>query len=371
MFGFQDELTKQIPNKMVVSIIGCNYLHESIINTCLNINEGDYINRFKFNSLLNTDQLIYKKKDKENYSLGLLNLDWIRKCTTTRPATVVLVYDIRNKAEALTWKEYENSIYIDITKIKKMDNYKFVNILILLFSPTSSFSFDNYNEDRERSYNIKKIVDSKNIYCVYGQDGLKNIARKLSSHFLKLTKNYYRTLKKSLKIKKSNSSEVKENIIKYNIKLGVVSQVKNRRRNWKYFEEAYNLLSGIDNKKYYYGSTDTKMNYLELKSVADWLFFKIVHLKSSDLNNNLQYIVNSFGFYIQHYSKVDYYYNSTESGLSPEIDNLIIIEYYWRVLRYEFFAKFLEDNGRSDFYLKNYINFPGFHYLVSFIILIF
>src|SRR4051794_17350215 len=123
MFGNHEELNKQISNYMIINIIGSNYLHENIISTCLDIVDGEYAGRFRVISLTNTDQLIYKKledKEKEN-DYGLLNLDWIKKTTQQRPATVILVYDVRNKAENVTWKEYENSIFLDISKIKKSD----------------------------------------------------------------------------------------------------------------------------------------------------------------------------------------------------------------------------------------------------------
>ena len=78
----------------------------------------------------------------------------------------------------MSWKEFENNIYLDIEKTKKMDNYNFMNILVIINTITTSFSFDNINDEKERSYNIKKILDSKNINYINGVEGLKSIGKK-------------------------------------------------------------------------------------------------------------------------------------------------------------------------------------------------
>ena len=365
MFGSQEELERHIPNQMIINLIGSNHLHESIISSCLDINEGPYIGRIRVVSLLNPDQLSSKSSSPNKDSLGLLNLNWLKKTTSQRPATVILVYDVRNKAENISWKDYENSIYIDINKVKKMDNYNYVNILILLFTNSSSFGFDNFNEDKERSYNIKRAVDNKNIFIINGLEGLKSTCRKLTSHLMNLTITYYRNLKRNLKIKRNNSNETKEKMIKYNLKLGVVSQIKNRKRSTKYFEEAYTLITSLDIKNYFYGSRNYKFNFSEIKAVADWLFYKIFYLKSQDLNTNLQSIVLTFNSHMNNYSKLEFF--NTTDGIVRKFDLVILIEYYWRVTRYEFMAKFLEEKEKFEFYSKNVLNFPGYHYLVSYL----
>lgn len=365
MFGSQDELLKEISNYMVINLIGANYLHESIVSTCLDIIDGDYAGKLRVVSLLNTDQLIYKNNDKKEIDFGLINMEWMKKTQLLRPATIILVYDIRNKPESVAWKDYENSIYIDTSKAKKMDNYSFFNIIVLIYTNSPGFSFDNHNEDKERNYNIKKIIDPKNLYYISGADGLKNISKKFSTHVVKLTVNYYRNLKKNLKIKKNNAGEIREKLIKYNIKLGIVAQIKNRRRNWKYFEEAYSYLSTLDVRNYYYGSGNVKLNYFEVKAVADWLFFKILYLKSHDLNTHLPGLVNNFNFYIQTYFKPDLFKDEDDTSNSKNTNKLFLVEIYWKVMRYEFFAKFLEDNAKNETFNKNIFNFPGYYYLLS------
>jgi hypothetical protein len=363
MFGNQEELNKQIQNSMIINLIGANYLHETIVSLCLDVTEGEYAGRFRIVNLLNIDSLIVKNKNlkpSEKMGYGLLNLEWLKKTTTQRPATIILVYDLRNKPENISYKDYENSIFSDIQKAKKMDNYTFTNVLVFIFTNSQSFNFESLNDEKEKSYSIKKALDPKNLHYIVGSDGLKAIAKKLQKHIVKITVDYYRMIKKNLKIKRNNNNEIKEKIIKYNIKLGTISNMKNKKRNWKYFEEAYNLLSNImvDLKNYYY-SNNMKLSYFEIKAVADWLFFKIFYLKSYDLSNNMLSIISNFNFHMQSFSKIELLQRITSKN-----DKFFLIEYFWRLKRYEFFALFLEDNGKHTFFNQSYLNFPGYYYML-------
>jgi hypothetical protein len=350
MFGNQDELFKPSQNNMVINIIGSNYLHEGVTSTCLDITEGEYVGKLRIISLLNTDGLFQKKLQNKGES-GILNLEWIRITTHVRPATIILVYDLKNKVENITWKDYENAIYSEIIKIKKIDQIQNTNIVVLIYHNQSSFNFDNFSDDKDRSYSIRKILDPKNLYYV-NQDGLKGISKKLGQHILKITIAYYKNLKKILKSKRNYAYEIKdrEKMIKYNIKLGVVSQMKNKKRNWKYFEEAYSILANLDFKN----SNNPKLAYYELKAVADWLYFKIFYTKLYD-PNNITSIVSGFNSHISNFSKADF--------LNDEIAALI--EYNWRSFRFELFAKYLEDNGKFEFYNKNPFNFHGYHFMLA------
>jgi hypothetical protein len=377
MFGNQDEITNKQLYSMIINIVGCNYLHESIISTFIESIDQEYSNRVRVVSLLKSDQLMNSNESNKEPGFGLLNMTWMRKTLNYRPATVIIVYDIRNKSDNISLKDYENSIFTEITKIKKSDNYPFTNIVLLIYNNNSSFIFDSYSEDKERPYNLKKVIDLKNIFYINGVDGLKTIAKKFSAYVMKITLNYYRAIKKNMKIKKNNTVDVKEKTIKYNIKLGVVSQIKNRKKNLKfikYYEEGYNMLQTIDFKNYFFGSNDVKWNYLEIKSVADWLLFKIINLKTPDLHNSIQSLINMFVFHMRNYSRIDLLTEengeiiekneSIEKSVLGSMERLVIVEYFWSTLRYEFFAKFLEENFKPDFYIKNYLNFPGYYYMV-------
>jgi hypothetical protein len=352
MFGNQEELFKPSLNNMVINIIGSNYLHEGVTSTCLDINEGDYIGKLRIISLLNIDSLLtLKKQPSKEDNQGILNLEWVRVTTHIRPATIILVYDLKNKLENISWKEYENAIYNEINKIKKVDKLQYSNIVVLIYHNQSSFSFDNFSDDKERPYSIRKLLDPKNLYYI-NQDGLKGISKKLSQHILKITIAYYKNVKKNLKSKRNYAYEIKnkEKMIKYNIKLGVVSQMKNRKRNWKYFEEAYSILANLDFKTY----TNPKLAYFEFKAVADWLYFKIFYTKLYD-PNHITSIVSGFNFHVFNFSRIEFFEGDKITHL---------IEYNWRALRYDIFAKFLEDNGKLEFYAKNPINFYGYHFMV-------
>lgn len=137
-----------------------------------------------------------------------------------------MVYDVRNKPENVSWKDTENSIYADLSRTKSMDNYPFLNIIVLVYCSNNNFSFDNVIEDKERNYNIRKIIDPKNLFFINGLEGLKAVSKKINKLVLSLSRNYYKNLKILMKKKRSNFFDDKEKQIKYNIKLGILSQVK-------------------------------------------------------------------------------------------------------------------------------------------------
>lgn len=395
MFGSQDELTKPLPSKMTINIVGNNYLNEALISTCLDITEGEYCDKFRVINFSNIDEMIsstktQKEKGTENNQVyGLLNLNWIKKASFLRPGTIILVYDIKSKSESISWREFENSIFIDISKCKKIEKSEFLNIVVILITNSSSFNFDSVNDEKDKIYSIKKILDPKNLIYINGLDSLKANAKKLSAHLISVTANFYRQLKKKQKTRLAEAKDYREFVIKSNIKLGMLSQMKNKKRNFKYFESAYaNLIDLIENlKKYAYGN-DLKMNYFELKAVADWLYFKSLQIKLSE-NKPLLSVVNSFNIHMQFFSRLDLLLEASAEGKQDKekfekekdfvviskgirIDFYLIIEYYWRILRFEGFAKLLEESAvtlnKEDLIAKNNVNFPGYFSMVCLVL---
>ncbi len=137
-----------------------------------------------------------------------------------------MVYDVRNKPDNISWKDIESSTYADISKTKSMDNYQFLNIIVLVYCSNNNFSFDNVIEEKERKHNIKKIIDPKNLFFINGLEGLKGVSKKINKLVFSLSRNYYKNLKILMKKKRSNYYDDKEKQIKYNIKLGILSQIK-------------------------------------------------------------------------------------------------------------------------------------------------
>lgn len=413
MFGNQDELTKPLPNKMIINIVGNNYLNEALISSCLDITEGDYAEKFRFINFSNIDEMVAstkvkKEKADDNQIYGLLNLNWIKKISTLRPGTIILVYDIKNKSETVSWREFENSIFIDIQKCKKLEKNDHANIVVIIIANSSSFNLDHVNDEKDKIYSIRKSLDVKNLFYINGLESLKSWAKKLTFHLINITVNYYRQIKKKLKLKMIDSKDFKEFVIKSNIKLGILSQMKNKKKNLKYFESAYaHLIDLIERLKNYAYGTDIKMNYFEIKAVADWLYFKLLQIRLNDImsDNNKNYvnIINSFNIHIQFFSKIDLFignnfddYNNTRNSSiniatissgrnSLEInrkssiegssninkgayDNFLIIEYFWKIIRLEGFAKILEENMKffkEDFIYRNSLNFPGYYNMVT------
>ena len=137
-----------------------------------------------------------------------------------------MVYDVRNKPDNISWKDIESSTYTDLSKTKTMDNYQYMNIVVLVYCNSNNFSFDNVIEEKERNYNIKKIIDPKNLFFINGLEGLKALNKKINKLINQASRNYYKNLKILMKKKKSSSYDDKEKQIKYNIKLGIFSQIK-------------------------------------------------------------------------------------------------------------------------------------------------
>ena len=99
-------------------------------------------------------------------------------------------------------------------------------------------------------------------------------------------------LKVKLKERKSKANRPEEKI-EFNIMLGVLSTIKSKKiepQESKYFEEAYNILcdKNLDIKNYYYGNRsppNLKLNFSEIRSVADWVFFKTFKLTKRSTKN--------------------------------------------------------------------------------------
>jgi len=386
MFGSQEELTKPLQTKMTINIVGNNYLNEALISTCLDITEGDYTDKIRVINFSNIDEMISSSKIKieksdETQIFGLLNLNWIKRTSLLRPATIVLVYDVKAKSENISWREYENSIFIDINKCKKIEKNEFLNLVVFVITSSNSFTFESVNDEKDKIYSIKKVLEPKNLIYINGLESLKNNSKKLSTHLINITVHYYRQLKKKYKIALSEKKEFKEFVIKTNIKLGIISQMKNKKRNFKYFESALaNLIDLSENlKKYQYG-IDLKMNYFEIKAVADWLYFKSLQIKLAE-NKSLISVVNSFSIHIQFFSRLELLMGNNldqkEFGflqnikINKNFDLYLIVEYFWKIIRYEGFSKLLEENigsFKDDFFAKNNWNFPGYYNMVKFII---
>ena len=59
-----------------------------------------------------------------------------------------------------------------------MDNHSFMNIIVIINTNSNSFNFDNVNDEKDRSYSIKKIIETKNLFYINGTEGLKSMGKK-------------------------------------------------------------------------------------------------------------------------------------------------------------------------------------------------
>jgi len=121
---------------------------------------------------------------------------------------------------------------------------------------------------------------------------------------------YYKNIKISLKMKRAKQHEDKDNLINSNIKLGVIALIKNRRPNYKYLDEAYNILTELAVKMITYNNLK-KFN--EYKNVADWVYNqKLTIMFKKYKKENLEtalLIIPIFNYHIQIFSKISFLEN--------------------------------------------------------------
>ena len=169
---------------------------------------------------------------------------------------------------------------------------------------------------------------------------------------------YYKNIKINLKLKRSKHTDDKEkdSLISCNIKLGIISMIKHRRPNYKYLDEAYNILSESAVKMITYNNI---RKFIEYKNLADWIYnqkLNIMFKKHKKENlDTVVLIIPMFNYHIQIFSKISF----LEKG-----NTFFFRELIWKTQKYEEFAKFLEGYNRKIFYDRSCYNFPGYYYLV-------
>ena len=109
-------------------------------------------------------------------------------------------------------------------------------------------------------------------------------------------------MKMRIKEKKAKGGRIEEKIENC-IKLGILSIIKSKKKEpeiSKHFEEAYNLIlsKNFDIKNYFYGNKSPpnhKLNFSEIRSIADFIFFKTLKLtKKTKINKGEKMRSKSF-----------------------------------------------------------------------------
>ena len=339
MFIDYKDIESKIERDFVYTFYGCQNLHNEIISSFLDWTQNkdipsEYYGRAKVNSITRLEELPLKKETGEK---GRLSLDWIEKTTLTDPCVLTLIYDAKNKDQTLSWSEFENNMSTDIYKIRQTDISNYCTIQIFIYSPDKDFLIDNVI-DKDKPFSLKKQIDTK-IYHFTDSSYFRVNSKKFQYFYWNKGVSFYKQLKKDLKIKKTNLHiEDFDGLIKVNLKLGILSLIKNKRISFKYIEEALLTLMKLDSKE----SKEVKE---ENKIIGTYLLRRLVKFKM-----NHEYLKQVFNNFINCFS------NGNK-----------LCEYYWLATEYEFFGNTIKNLFSS--YPTAYFNcnfssgFPGSYLL--------
>ena len=391
MFGNEEDLKNSIPNSMLISIIHPNPAKNDFSQRILEKTGIELKERLKFSCLSNYKD-IYKDIEKPSSqketqsSRGLINKKWIDDLYNRRPALIIYFYQIPN---GVNKSMEEKKIYENLLEIKKSDDLVYV-FLFIISKDMKENPYNFNSDDPQKSINLRNLIQKEYIFEFAHDEiwkiiDLGNFVTNII-HFCRL---YYRRFKIKIKEKKVKATS-REEKIECNIKLGVLSIIKTKKILYtksKYFDEAYDLLSenNYNKKNYLYGnkSLNPKFNLIEVRAVADWLFFKIMKLKnikmpsaqgansaknvrsltSSLLGKQNNKTTTNFDKQIEQYQKhiknFSFLYEYTKGDT---IDKFIYIEYYWLIKRFKDLCVFYEEYLKTN-YNKKKLLFLGLLYL--------
>lgn len=294
------------------------------------------------------------KKDtkvvKQQKDAGIINLKWIKTITNIRPSLILYIYYVNSSIDPL---EEEKKMYQEIEMIRSND--KHVPIILRIIS-NISYNFDS--EDREKKYCLSRLLGKDNVKTYTSTTIMLKMLQfsQFSSSIIRQSREYYRTLKKNIK-GLLNKVVNKEQIVKYEIKLGILSLMKSKNQvcsSSKHFAEAYKILISkeINVAKYFYGDENAKLNFCQLKAAADWVFFKLIKISENNQNNKNKIIENiqKFKIHLETFGNLQHY----EKEKNGKADNFLLFEFYWRYLRLDAFLKYLNSitasiNNISEF----------------------
>ena len=345
MFGNDKELQKLLPNSLLVTIIDSNKennFYETILEQS---KKSKWNSRIKFLHLNSIDEVKFKTKSLENdlkiSDKGILNLNWLNSMTLEKTSLFIVIYYFNENNQ--NYQERE----IILGKIKQLKKYD-SNIQIFFYIVKTNFvqpELNNYIEQMKKDFNINIDIKSKKDFFLYENKNL------LLENIINSSIKFYKS--KKYEYKKIEEKETNIYIkIKYLIKIGIISHIKKKKiENYKpkYFEKAYKLLKNKESnyEKYYFGDKETvKINFWEVKSISDWLFFKIIQNKKQTIEEQIKFFNNHL-YYFSNYN----FYNKNKSE-----DYFYFYEYYWMFNIYDNFFNFLINNKKNDFDNNNIFN---------------
>ena len=361
MYNDEEELNKGLPRILHIAIVNPLPPKVDLPKKILEKTSYEYKDRLKFILATNIKNL-YKQKDfslDQKSSKGLINTKWFEDITQINPCLIILYYHIDEKANL---DSEQQKIYNLLEEIKKQDN----NISIFLFiifkdNPENPYPFES--EDKSNKYNLRNIINKEFIFVFPDEEIWKYFEfPNFCSNVVFFSRQYYMKIKSKLKEKKVKSNRPEEKI-EYDIMLGILSTIKSKKiepQESKYFEEAYTLLcdKNFDVRNYYYGNKSPpnyRLNFWEIRSVADWIFFKTFKLAKRNIKNQnkqrargnsvMTQITESetdhrIVAFMKHIKK----FVSKDPFDCKKEDVFAFMEYYWLFNRYNKLGQYIKEN---------------------------
>ena len=364
MYDNEDDLNISLPRTLRIAIINPLVPKTDLAKKILDKTSYEYKERLKFTLYTNTKNLYptqpFHLEEQKSSSKGLIDNNWFKDITQNRPCLIILYYHIDEKANL---EAEQQKIYNLLESIKKNDN----NISIFLFiifkdNPENPYPFES--DDKTKRYNLRNVIGKEFIFVFPDEEIWKYFEfPNFCSNVLFYARQYYMKLKLKIKDKKSKANRNEEKI-EYNIMLGVLSTIKSKKieqQESKYFEQAYNLIcdKNFDIKNYYYGNNsppNSKLNFCEIRSVADWIFFKTFKLEKRNIKNKQRNRGNSLmtqisGSESEH--RIDRFMTHIKRFMCNEYfdskkeDCFAFIEYYWLFNRYNKLGNYIKENMKE------------------------
>ena len=235
------------------------------------------------------------------------------------------------------------------------------------------FNFD----DKQKPYYLKNFL-SKDCFYMFPHDQIWNFGEfgEICNKVLHYSRQFYKTLK-TIYLERRSQSTSREEKIKNDIKLGIISSMKSKKdmvTESKYLEEAYELLCDRNFDLTTYKFINQPLNivnvFYEIRAIGDWLFFKsnnfhrsLRKMSSNSLTKNKSGKENSLKNNKIDSVKINEIIRKTERHISylrntkyyedGDKDYFHFIEYFWLVQRYKNLTDYIGGNINSKLTKKS------------------
>ena len=227
MFGDENQNKLTFTNAMKIAIVDSEGSNNDLYTMIFDTISKEFVDKLKISYIYHINDL-YKNisQNLEEKSAGLLNTQWIEEISTIRPSIIILYYYIK---EGSTKEEEEINISKIIDNILLNDKYVYIYLFIMV-SPQEYEIYQHLKDDEKSPNAIRKKLPKDFIYVFASKEIWKTIElSKLCNNLIICSRNYYKQLKEDIKNKKNESMHTEE-IIKYDIMLGILSTIKSKKR---------------------------------------------------------------------------------------------------------------------------------------------